>query len=98
MALELTVNNGEEFQELLDKKDFRIAEAIVNTILENINTKKTNVHILSVNFLEDESVYDLTLDRKYFAETLETNLKHFVEKEMYEKCTEITNAIEILKN
>jgi hypothetical protein len=22
MALELTVNNGEEFQELLDKKDF----------------------------------------------------------------------------
>jgi protein-arginine kinase activator protein McsA len=97
MALELTLNNSDEFQEMLDKKDFKIAEAIVEAILGNLNTKKNNVHILSVNFTEDESVYDLTLDRKYFAETLETNLKYFVEKEMYEKCTEITDAIEILK-
>ena len=97
MALELTLNNSDEFQEMLDKKDFKIAEAIINAILENLTTKKNNVHILSVNFVEDESVYDLTLDRKYFAETLETNLKYFVEKEMYEKCTEITEAIEILK-
>ena len=70
MALELTLNNSDEFQEMLDKKDFKIAEAIVNAILENLTTKKNNVHILSVNFVEDESVYDLTLDRKYFAETL----------------------------
>jgi hypothetical protein len=97
MALEFTLNNSDEFQEMLDKKDFKIAEAIVEAILGNLNTKKNNVHILSVNFTEDESVYDLTLDRKYFAETLETNLKYFVEKEMYEKCTEITDAIEILK-
>jgi len=97
MALELTLNNSDEFQEMLDKKDFKIAEAIVEAILGNLNTKKNNVHILSVNFTEDESVYDLTLDRKYFAETLETNLKYFVEKEMYEKCTEITDAIECLK-
>lgn len=97
MALELTLNNSDEFQEMLDKKDFKIAEAIVEAILGNLNTKKNNVHILSVNFTEDESVYDLTLDRKHFAETLETNLKYFVEKEMYEKCTEITDAIEYLK-
>ena len=97
MALEFTLNNSDEFHEMLDKKDFKIAEAIVGAILENLTTKKNNVHILSVNFKEDESVYDLTLDRKYFAETLETNLKYFVEKEMYEKCTEITDAIEILK-
>ena len=31
-AIEITVNNTEEFQELVDHKDFRIAQAIVEGI------------------------------------------------------------------
>jgi hypothetical protein len=37
MGLEITVNNSEEFQELVDKKDIRISKAIVDSILKNIN-------------------------------------------------------------
>jgi hypothetical protein len=53
MVLELTVNNIEEFQNIVDSKDFRISESIVKSILNNLNTKKQHVHIISVSILEE---------------------------------------------
>ena len=97
MATEITLNNSDEFQQMVDRKDFTITEAIVNSILNNLSTHKNNVHVLSVNCLEDASTYDITLDRKYFIETLQENLQHFVERELYEKCSEIVNAIKQLE-
>jgi hypothetical protein len=97
MSREITVNNSDEFQEMVDNKDFRIADAIVTSILENLNTKKKNIHILSVVSLEDQEVYDLTLEKKFFADTLEENLKHFIEQERYEECQKIVEAINKLK-
>ena len=52
MAIEITVQNAEEFQQMVDNKDFRIAEAIVSGILSNINKKKKHIHVLSVFCLE----------------------------------------------
>jgi len=98
MAGEITVNNSDEFQEMVDNKDFRIAKAIVESILENLNTKKKNVHILSVACVEDQAIYDLTLDRKFFVDTLEENLKYFIEQERYEECQKIVEAINKLKD
>jgi protein-arginine kinase activator protein McsA len=40
----------------------------------------------------------MTLERKFFAETLEENLKYFIEQERYEDCQSIVNAINKLKN
>jgi protein-arginine kinase activator protein McsA len=97
MARKITVTSSDEFQEMIDNKDFTIAEAIVDTILENINTKKKNVHILSVSCTEDQAVYDLTLDRKHFPNTLEENLKYYIEQEKYEHCQKIVDAINKLK-
>jgi hypothetical protein len=97
MAREITVNNSDEFQEMVDNKDFKIADAIVTSILENLNTKKKNIHILSVVSLEDQEIYDLTLEKKFFADTLEENLKHFIEQERYEECSKIVEAINKLK-
>jgi protein-arginine kinase activator protein McsA len=97
MAEEIVVTNSDEFQEMVDNKDFRIANAIVNSILSNLTTKKKNVHILSVNCVEDQAIYDLTLDRKFFTDTLEENLKYFIEQERYEECQKIVEAINKLK-
>lgn len=97
MAGEITVNNSDEFQEMVDNKDFRIAKAIVESILSNLNTKKRNIHILSVACVEDQAVYDLTLDRKFFVDTLEENLKYYIEQERYEECQKIVEAIKQLK-
>jgi len=97
MAGEITVNNSDEFQEMIDRKDFRIAKAIVESILDNMETKKRNIHVLSVACVEEQAIYDLTLDRKFFADTLEENLRYFIEQERYEECSRIVEAIDKLK-
>jgi predicted house-cleaning noncanonical NTP pyrophosphatase (MazG superfamily) len=97
MAGEITVNSQDEFQEMIDRKDFRIAKAIVDSILENMDNKKRNVHILTVACVEDSAIYDLTLDRKFFSDTLEENLRYFIEQERYEECQKIVEAIDKLK-
>jgi protein-arginine kinase activator protein McsA len=98
MALEMNVNNIEEFQIMIDNKDFRISESITKTILDNVNTKKKHIHIISINVLENNTLLDLTLEKKFFIETLEENLKFFIERERYEDCQNIVNAINQLKN
>ena len=97
MATEINLNNSEEFQEMIERKDFSIAKAVVESILSNLNGRKKFVHVLSVNCLEEASTFDITLDRKYFAETLQENLKYYVEQELYEECSKIVEAINTLK-
>jgi protein-arginine kinase activator protein McsA len=97
MAAEITLNNSEEFQEMVDRKDFAISKAVVESILSNVNGRKKHVHVLSVNCLEEEAVFDITLERRFFIDTLQENLKYYVEQELYEECETIVKAIDILK-
>ena len=93
MNKEITVGTLDEFEKRVEEKDFTIAQIIVDSILKNLKTKKTNIHIISVNCSVEGMTYDLTLERKFFATTLQENLKYFVEHEMYEKCSVIVEAI-----
>ena len=97
MATEFNLNSASEFQEMIDNKDFKICQAIVETILSNLNTRKKHIHVLSVNFLNENNTYDLTLEKRHFANTLEDNLKYYVEQEKYEDCSLIVKAIDTLK-
>lgn len=97
MAIEFTLNNSEEFQEMVERKDFSIAKAVVETLLNNLNTRKQHIHVITVICLEENAEYDITLERKYFADTLQENLKYYVENEQYESCTKIVEAINYLK-
>ena len=97
MVVEITVNNTEEFQELVDNKDFRIAKAVVDGILNNINSKKKHIHVLSITCLEEGEIYDITVDRNDFITTLESNLPIYEKHELYEGCAEIVKAIKFLK-
>lgn len=98
MVAEITVNNSDEFQELVDQKDFRISKAIVDGILDNISSKKKHIHVLSVTCLEEGEIYDITVERKHFAETLEENLPYYIREEQYEDCSRIVKTIDELKN
>ena len=94
---EINVESTDEFQELINSKDFRIAKAIVEGILANINTKKNYVHVLSVVCEDEDEIFDITLERKHFYETLDENLKYYVENEEYEGCQKIIEAIKLIK-
>jgi hypothetical protein len=98
MVVEITVKNTDELNEMINRKDFRLSEAIVNGILSNISNKKKNIHLLSVTCLEEDEIYDISIERKHFAETLEENLPYYVREEQYESCQKIADTIKNLKN
>ena len=56
MIPEIQVDNTDDFQELIDNKDFRISKAIVDGILSNIETKKKHIHVLSVVCLDEGEI------------------------------------------
>ena len=82
-AAEFTVESTEEFEEMVMSKDFRIASAIVDGIFANLKTKKKNIHLLSVIVESENSVFDITIDKKHFAETLEENLPLIPPNKLY---------------
>jgi hypothetical protein len=97
MATEISVFDSDEFEELITNRDLRISKALVETILNNINGRKRHVHALSVLIEQEQTMYDITIDRQEFVTTLEQNLPIYEKHELYEGCAEIVNAIQFLK-
>lgn len=91
------VRSFEEFQDLIDKKDISIANAVIESIIHNIKTNKKHIHVFSVYVDEQDAIFDITLPKVDFKSTLQKNLKFFEEKEMYEECIKINDAIIKLK-
>lgn len=95
---EFTLHNSEEFENMIEKGDIRVAQALVETILANLKGRKRHIPALSV-FLEDEEiVLDVTVDREDFEYVLETNLPKYEAHELYEECAEIVKALEFLRS
>jgi hypothetical protein len=97
MATEISVIDSEEFEKMVAQRDLRISRALVETILKNLNGRKRHLHALSIFVENEETIYDVTVDRQDFVETLENNLAIYEENELYEGCAEIVKAIKFLK-
>jgi hypothetical protein len=93
---EIEVRSMDEFRDLVDKKHFSISQAIVGSILNNLKTRKKNVHVLSVKCIDENTIFDITLEKNNFPDTLKENIKYFEDREMYEECAEIQKAINSL--
>jgi hypothetical protein len=98
MATEISVFDSDEFEELVAQRDLRISKALVETILKNLKGRKRHLHALSVLIEQDQTIYDITIDRQEFVHTLEQNLPIYEKHELYEGCQEIVNAIKFLKD
>jgi hypothetical protein len=96
MATEISVFDSDEFEELVSQRDLRISKALVETILKNLKGRKRHLHALSVLIEQDQTIYDITVDRQDFIITLEQNLPIYEKYELYEKCAEIVDAIVFL--
>ena len=93
-----SVNNEREFHSLIKNKNFDISKAIVNSILNNLKSKRKNIHILTVKCLDEDTIFDVTLEKSHFAETLRDNIKFYEKLELYEECDKINKAInELIK-
>lgn len=98
MPREFEVKNAEEFEMMIKNGDFRISEALVSTILKNLKGKKRHHHALSIISLDEDAVYDVTIDRNDFHHTLTESLNKYEEEEMYEECIKIKEAIAYLNS
>jgi hypothetical protein len=97
MALDLILNNNDEFENLISSQDKRVSEALVGVILKNLKSKKRHLHVLSVTILEEGSIYDITIDRKDFLNTLQKQLPILEKHELYEECSKVVKALDYLK-
>ena len=52
--------------------------------------------MFSVNCASEKAIFDITLERNHFVDTLQENLEYFELKEMYEECAKINTAIKSL--
>ena len=98
MAIEISVFDTDEFEELVSQRDLRISKALVETILTNLKGRKRHLHALSVLVEQEQTIYDITVDRQDFIKTLENNLPIYEKHELYEGCAEIVKAITFLKD
>jgi hypothetical protein len=98
MAVEISVFDSDEFEELVLHRDLRISKALVETILSNLKGRKRHLHALSVLVEQEQTIYDITVDRQDFVNTLENNLPIYEKHELYEGCAEIVSAIKYLKD
>ena len=97
MATEINVFTSEEFEDLVTQRDLRISKALVETILKNLKGRKRHLHALTVLVEQDQTIYDITVDRNDFITTLEQNLPVYERNELYEGCAEIVTAVKFLK-
>jgi len=97
MATHFKVDTYEEFLAMAENKDFRIAKATVDAILDNLKTKKKHVHVFEIEVNEENATYSLTVERENFLDALEKNLNHYEREELYEECSKIVDAIQFLK-
>lgn len=93
----ITVDNYDEFLEMALNQKFTIAQTIVETVLNNLKTRKKQIPVFEIEVEGEASTYTLSVQRDEFLSILKTNLIHFENEEAYEGCQKIIEAINYLK-
>jgi hypothetical protein len=93
----ITVENYSDFLEMATNQKFTFSQGIVETILDNINTRKKQIPVFEIEVDSEGATYTLSVERDEFIKILKTNLIHFENEEAYEGCQKIIEAINYLK-
>ena len=94
---QIKVDSYDEFLDMALNQKFTIAQAIVETILNNLKTKQQKIPVFEIEVESEGATYTLSVQRDEFLGILKTNLIHFENEEAYEGCQKIIEAINYLK-
>ena len=97
MVKRIKVKSVEEFEDMLQEQDLKISKAIVEVALKNLKAKKRFIPVLEIHVEEDETIFDITLDRQNLLSTLQQNLEIHERNEDYEGCARIAKAMQELE-
>lgn len=93
----LTLNNFNEFRDLISNNNIELSSLVVNTIKKNIDAKKGPIYVTKIFITDEDLEIELTTDPKEYIPTLEKNLEKFEYHEEYEMCADIKKLINHLK-
>ena len=94
---QIKVDNYDEFLAMTKTQQFTISQQIVETVLNNIDTKRKELPVFEIEVESEGVSYTLSTQTEEFVDTLKTNLIHFENEEAYEGCQKIIEAINYLK-
>ena len=94
----IQVGSYDEWLKMALNQKFTISQTIVESILDNIDTKRNELPIFEVEVESKGDIYTLSIETDQFVSTLETNLMRFENEEAYEGCQKIIEAINYLKS
>ena len=97
MVKRIKVKSVEEFEDMLQGQDLKISKAIIEIALKNLKGTKRFIPILEIHVEDDDSIFDITLDRQNMLSTLQQNLEIHERNEDYEGCVRIAKAIQELE-
>jgi len=94
----LEFNTTEELNESFANGNKYISDVIVDVALENLKTKRKNIPVIQFTTKDEDTIYDIMIERSDMIETLKQNLDVMEEYEDYERCQKITDAIYYLQS
>jgi hypothetical protein len=92
------IDSVEDWELFAQEHDLEISQCIIEVALKNLDSRKRFYHVMDIEVEEEDTVLEITLDRKEIINTLETNLLIQEHYEQYETCAKVVKAIEYLKS
>jgi hypothetical protein len=80
---EFTLNTSEEFNQMIENGDIRVAKALVSTILKHLKGKKRHLPALSIYISEEQILLDVTVDRNDFEYVLKKHISQHMRNMNY---------------
>lgn len=94
----LTFDTTDEVNMLFEEGEKEISDLIIDVALKNLETSTEEIPVLSILDKEEDTTYEITIDREDLFETLELNLEIMEEYEDYERCQKIIDSLHNLKS
>jgi len=94
----IQVGSYDEWLKMALNQKFTISQTIVESILDNIDTKRKKLPIFEVEVESKGDIYTLSIKNEQIVSTLETNIMNYENEEAYEGCQKIIEAINYLKS
>lgn len=94
MTYRLEYKNYTTFLKKLEKREWSLIKKIIESILEAVSKKKKKVHVFEVFCIEENCIYDFSIEENQYKQILEKGLQDYIDRELYEDCSLIKKVID----
>tara|TARA_R110002167_G_scaffold211324_1_gene415845 strand:- start:444 stop:749 length:306 start_codon:yes stop_codon:yes gene_type:complete len=93
-----TYNSADDFNLFLQKNKTLFFDTIIKSIKNNINNDEIILKIVDVEILDEDYILDVSIDKTDCSQTLDLAKEHYIKLEQYEKCRELDDIKNKLKD